>query len=336
MSVVFCSPAFAQWDLSKMISIDGERVSYNAQQVPAELRNHWPKELEDEFQNRAHQVITAQARDTKAGVNTYFENEKRSYGFLMAHVLGGNSQIALKHLQARDHQHEEWHRETAGIDYYACFTLKHQMRKYFYFGDLLTPEYREQMFEGAKRWTQRDPMRREHYAHVEKKEGWGPDARNSWVDVRSTENLWLMRTTSVYLMAEETGNEGTRELYREHILNYAKTLFRIGIGEWDSENYHGHSIGPLLNLYDFAKDQAVKSAAKACLDFYAIAGAIKYWRGGSTDRPSETTTMHNRSAAAQQIHCGCGLASIQLAKQIIGSRTKFIKSPAPIAPQWLP
>ncbi|MEZ5300047.1 MAG: hypothetical protein R3F11_05175 [Verrucomicrobiales bacterium] len=103
---------------------------------------------------------------------------------------------------------------------------------------------------------------------------------NSWVDVRSTENLWLMRTTSVYLMAEETGNEETRKLYRQHLLDYAKTLYRIGIGEWDSENYHGHSTGPLLNLYDFAKDRDVRAAAKACLDFYAVAGAVKYWRGG--------------------------------------------------------
>ena len=89
-----------------------------------------------------------------------------------------------------------------------------------------------------------------------------------------------MRTTSVYLMAEETGNEATRRLYRKHILDYTQTLYRVGIGEWDSENYHGHSVGPLLNLYDFAKDQDVKAAAKACLDFYCVAGAIKYWRGG--------------------------------------------------------
>ena len=74
---------------------------------------------------------------------------------------------------------------------------------------------------------------------------------------------------------EETANKKTAEIYRQHILNYTKTLYRIGIGEWDSENYHGHSIGPLLNLYDFADDSSVRAAAKACLDFYCIAGAIK-------------------------------------------------------------
>lgn len=271
---------WAQWNLSKMVSVKGPRTTYNSRPIPDELRNVWPSELEIEFQRRAHQIIQAQTRDIKAGVNTYFENEKRTYGYLMAHVLGGKSEAALKFLQARDHQHQEWHRETAGIDYFACFTLKHQMRKYFYFGDLLAPAYRKQMFDGAKRWTSKDPMRRPHYAYEGQKEGWGPNAKNSWVDVRSTENLYLMRVTSVYLMAEETGNRETTKLYKSHLLNYAKTLYRIGIGEWDSENYHGHSIAPLLNLYDFAKDNEVQRAAKACLDFYAAAGAVKYWRGG--------------------------------------------------------
>ena len=89
---------------------------------------------------------------------------------------------------------------------------------------------------------------------------------NSWVDIRSTENLFLMRNTSVYLMAEETGNEATRLKYKRILLDYAAALYRIGMGEWDSENYHGHSVAPLLNVYDFAKDPDVKLAAKASLD----------------------------------------------------------------------
>jgi len=273
------SAALAEWDLAKMITQEGGRTTYNARPVDRKLLNPWPADLEAAFQKRAHSIITAQRRDVKAGVNTYFENEKRTYGYLMAHVLGGNSEVALRHLQAQDHQHKLWHRETEGIDYYACFTLKHQMRKYFYFGDLLEPAYRKQMFDGARKWTAKDPMRRPHYAFA-KKSGWGPDAHNSWVDIRGTENLYLMRVTSVYLMAEETGNAATTALYKQCVLNYTRTLYRVGIGEWDSENYHGHSIAPLLNLYDFAKDAEVKAAAKACLDFYAAAGAVKYWRGG--------------------------------------------------------
>jgi len=278
--VSIVSTASGGWDLSKMVTERGGQTTYNALPVDRSLVNPWPADLEAAFQRRAHGIITAQRRDTKAGANTYFENEKRTYGYLMAHILDGNAEEGLKHLQGQDHQHQEWHRETAGIDYYACFTIKHQIRKYFYFGDLLDPAYKKQMYDGAKKWTAKDPMRRSHYAYRGPKEGWGPDARNSWVDIRSTENLYLMRVTSVYLMAEETGNRATTALYKQTILDYTKTLYRIGIGEWDSENYHGHSITPLLNLYDFAKDKEVKAAAKACLDFYAAAGAVKYLRGG--------------------------------------------------------
>ncbi len=246
----------------------------------AALRNPWPRELEDEFRLRADFILREQCRKPMSGANTYFENEKRGYGILMAQALGGLATTALPALQAEDAQAAEWHRETAGIDYYACFTLKHQMRKYFFFGDFLDRAYTRRMFEGAKRWTEKDPLRRPHYAYKGPGPGWGPDVKNSWVDVRATENLFLMRAASVYLMAEETGNEETRRRYRAMLLDYAKALYRVGLGEWDSENYHGHSMAPLLNLYDFAKDPAVKLAAKAALDFVMATGAVKYYRGG--------------------------------------------------------
>ncbi|MFO0916236.1 MAG: hypothetical protein U0795_24975 [Pirellulales bacterium] len=257
--------------------------------VPDELRNPWPVEWEAEFQARAERVLKAICAKHKAagGGNTYFENEKRGYGFLMAHALAGDRETAIKELQIEDAQAKEWHSQTAGIDYYACFTLKHQMRKYFLFGDRLDPVYKQRMFDGAKSWTELDPLRRPHPAFVKSGEGWGPDVRNSWVDVRSTENLFLMRVTSVYLMAEETGNEATRQQYKRQILEYAAALYRVGMGEWDSENYHGHSIAPLLNLFDFAKDGEVRSAAKACLDYVCAIGAVKYYRGafnGPTNR----------------------------------------------------
>ncbi|HND52238.1 MAG TPA: hypothetical protein PLV92_07570, partial [Pirellulaceae bacterium] len=214
-----------------------------------------------------------------AAGNTYFENEKRTYGLLMAQVLGGR-EGAIKDLQVEDGQAKEWHRETQGIDFYACFTIKHQTRKFFYFGDLLEPAYRQRMIDGAKAWTAQDPLKRPHYAFDKPGEGWGPNVRNSWVDVRSTENLYLMRVTSVYLFAEATGNRDVAAKYKNEIRRYATTLFRVGMGEWDSENYHGHSIAPLCNLYDFAQDPEVKLLAKACLDWAFAAGAVKYNRGG--------------------------------------------------------
>jgi hypothetical protein len=250
----------------------------------------WPPEWEREFHERGQRVLKGMCAKQKAaglGGRTYFENEKRAYGFLMAHLLAGDKERAIREIQKEDAQARQWHAHTAGIDYYACFTLKHQIRKYFLFGDQLDPAYKRRMFEGAKAWTEQDPLRRPHPAFVKAGDGWGPDVKNSWVDVRSTENLFLMRVTSVYLMAEETGNENTRQLYKQIILKYAAALYRVGMGEWDSENYHGHSIAPLLNLFDFAKDKEVKEAAQACLDYVCAIGAVKYWRGafnGPTNR----------------------------------------------------
>lgn len=279
LGLLAAAPAIqSDWTLERMVTREGGEVVFHHRPIPAALRNPWPAAAEAEFQKRAAGIIAAQAKLTGKGT-TFFESEKRFYGYRMAHILGGRHEEALRALQAEDAQARDWHRHTRGIDYFACFTLKHQMRKYFYFGDLLESEYRRRMFEGAKLWTAQDPLRRPHHAYA-KATGWGPNAKNSWVDVRSTENLFLMRVTSVYLMAEETGNAATAAVYRDKLLKYARTLYRVGIGEWDSENYHGHSIAPLLNLYDFAKDQEVRRAAKACLDWFAAAGAVKYLAGG--------------------------------------------------------
>ena len=260
----------------------------------------WCAEWEDAFCDRADAMIRMTLAMGRIRGNTYFENEKRTYGQLMMQALGGEVEHAMEVLQGRDHQADIWHRETAGIDYYACFTIKHQMRKYFYFGSLMRPEYAKQMYDGAKLWTEKDPLRRSHYAYEKGRSGWGPDVKNSWVDVRSTDNLYLMRTTSVYLMAEETGNEKTRRIYKDRFATFVKSLYRIGQGEWDSENYHGHSIAPVHNMYDFAKDPEVKLLAKACLDWFYAAGAVKYRRGafnGPTKRDYNHVQPFGGSAA---------------------------------------
>jgi len=248
--------------------------------VAEQFRNPSSEKDENEFAKRTREIIAAHDKIRVNPGNTFFENEKRTYGYLMSQALGERGLDAIVDLQREDAQAKTWHQKTAGIDYYAAFTLKHQIRKYFYFGDMLEPEYRKRMYDGAKAWTSKDPLRRSHPCFLRSGPGWGPDNKDSWVDVRSTENLFLMRVTSVYLMAEETGNRETAATYKKIILDYTKALYRIGMGEWDSENYHGHSLTPLLNLYDFSKDNDVKLAAKACLDWMFAAGAIKYYRGG--------------------------------------------------------
>ncbi|HAC63811.1 MAG TPA: hypothetical protein DCF68_09790 [Cyanothece sp. UBA12306] len=248
--------------------------------IEDKFRNLWTSELENQFQQRAQQVIKHYANRESYG-NNYQENEKRSYPRAMFDFLAGNRKKSLAFLQLEDPEKKE-HQHTEGIDYYYSFTLKGQIRKYFLFGQFLDPAYKKRMFEGAKKWTKTDPLTTPHPIHG-MGEGTGQDwsirRRGKQVDGRNTDNLRAMRETSVYLMAEETGNEETRQIYKQKIQRYVWALYHIGMGEWDSEVYHGHTFAPYLNLYDFAKDTEVKLLAKAALDWLSMAAAIKYYRG---------------------------------------------------------
>lgn len=250
--------------------------------VDPKFNNPWSPELEDAFLTRADHAIRHFA-DVKVAGNTWGENEKDSYPKAMMAILNGRRDEALKVLQGEDAQARTDHTGTRGIDLYWNFTIKGQTRKYFYFGEFLDEAYRDRMTEAAKLWTEKDPLRREHpvYGKGDPSKGvWGPENKGSWVDVRSTDNLRAMRDTSVYLMAEATGNKETAAKYKENIKDYVYMLYNVGMMEWDSENYHGHTLAPYHNLYDFAKDPEVKLLAKAALDWLYAAGAVKYYRGG--------------------------------------------------------
>ncbi|MGB7376878.1 MAG: hypothetical protein WA959_09980 [Rivularia sp. (in: cyanobacteria)] len=232
--------------------------------------------MEAEFQKRAKQVI-AQFAGKKYGT-TSFESEKRSYPKAMIDFLAGNRESSKDFLQAEDADAKS-HSHTLGIDFYSSFTLKGQVRKYFYFGEYLDPEYRQRMKQAMQLLTAEDPLKRRF---PDRRKFWasGTDNCDSWVDCRNTDNLKAMRNSAVYLFAEETGNEETRQTYKQRIRRNISTLYQIGQGEWDSENYLGHTITAYLNLYDFAKDKEVKSLAKSGLDWLLATGALKYWRGG--------------------------------------------------------
>ncbi|MBP0016712.1 MAG: hypothetical protein J7647_04045 [Cyanobacteria bacterium SBLK] len=249
-------------------------------QVDRQYQNDWTQELEAEFQRRARVAIEYYAG--KDYGPTFGEREKQAYPLAMLDFLAGNRKKAIAALQAEDEEAER-HQHTEGIDLYYSFTLKGQIRKYFLFGDLLDPAYKERMFIAAKKWTERDPLTRPHPIHGRgdrSLEGWDIKKMGNWVEDRNTDNLRAMRDISVYLMAEETGNEETRQLYKQKIRRYVWTLYHIGMGEWDSPIYHGHTFATYLNLYDFAKDPEMKVLAKSALDWLSAAAAVKYYRGG--------------------------------------------------------
>ncbi|WP_206813745.1 hypothetical protein [Chroococcus sp. FPU101] len=250
-------------------------------EVDPKFRNLWTSELETQFQQRSKAIIQSFANPKQYG-NTFQENEKRSYPNAMFDFLAGNRKRAIAFLQQEDSDQKN-QAHTNGIDYYFSFTLKGQIRKYFLLGSYLDPAYRQKMYDGAKKWTQEDPLMRPHpiYSYGDGTgKDWSIQRRGRWVDGRNTDNLRAMRETSVYLMAEETGNEATRQLYKQKLQRYVWALYNIGMGEWDSEVYHGHTFAPYLNLYDFAKDPEVKQLAKSALDWLSTAAAIKYYREG--------------------------------------------------------
>ncbi len=246
--------------------------------TPEALRNPWPEAEEEAFLDRCDRLIERLGAAGGYG-NTYFENEKRSYPAAMMGFLAGHREAALKFLQGRDANAGDWNKHTLGIDLFPCFTLKQQLRKYFFFGPYLDPEYRARMKQAADIWTEKDPLRRPHPAHKPGASGWTPVAKNSWVDVRGTDNLQAMRDVAVYLFAEEAGNTATRDLYRKKIANTIRNMFTVGMGEWDSENYHGHTMTAYLQLYDFAKDPEVRLMGKAAMDSLSAIGAFKFYRG---------------------------------------------------------
>jgi len=111
--------------------------------------------MQAEFQQRSQKAITQLAG--KHYGSTAFENEKRSYPRAMIDILAGNREKAIAFLQSEDADADR-NAHTLGIDFYSGFTLKAQVRKYFYFGKYLDPSYRWRMKEAMGILTQKDPL----------------------------------------------------------------------------------------------------------------------------------------------------------------------------------
>lgn len=282
---VFVGLLVGFWIASSVQASDAVRVmGVDPQPTDPAMNNPWPAEWEQVFWERAeHAVAFWKGQRPRGG--TYGENEKNYYPTAMWAYLTGDKATAIKAFEEPDHVKAD-HAYTNNVDFYWCFTLKGQMRKYFYFGktlNALSPEYMETFKDGARKWLQTDPMTTEHPVHGKGKgggPGWGPEIKGRRVDGRNTDNLRAMRDISVYLMAEEVGAADIRDAYAAKINRYVATLYNIGMSEWDSPNYHGHTISAYHNLYDFAADPKMKLTAKAALDWLYAAGAVKYAWGG--------------------------------------------------------
>ena len=274
--------------------------------MDASLKNQVTPEYEAEFWKRANRIIRVSTKNAdgswkKPYTNTFFENEKRSYPAGMFAILAGNEKAGLDVLQADDADAGD-NKHTLGIDLFPAFTLKGQVRKYFYFGSMLTPAYRDKMKQAFDIWTKTDPRTTPHPIYQKfnpKVEGWGPTRfGNRQVDSRNTDNLRAMRDIAIYLFAEEAGNKETMEAAKKDIIFYVNTLYTVGQGEWDSDTYLPHVVTPYLCLYDFAKDPAMRSVAKAALDHFFTSAALKY-RNATFAGPSKRDYGNGYRAMAQ-------------------------------------
>lgn len=70
-----------------------------------------------------------------------------------------------------------------------------------------------------------------------------------------------------------------KEQAKAKLRKYVKDLYAFGQGEWDSSTYMPYDVDGMLNVYDFSKDEECRLLARAALDWYAAAHALKYSDG---------------------------------------------------------
>ena len=258
-------------------------------------------------------------------------NTSSAKNFLIGNATYDTNDIGLSNL-------------TEYVDLFPSFTLKGQMPKYFYFGQYsrsvlgagagyldhtypanasgidapwANKTYLERMRAAFATWAndnnpdKPDPYRRPNpYYTGPEGPGWTAGDRNSWVDVRNTDNLKLMREAAVYLFAHETGNTNNRDTYANRLRDHFTASFRTGLSEWDSQNYLAYSIDPLLSFHAFAPEtingqtNGLKRQAKAMLDLQFASAAMKYYRGGfggPSKRITSTSNVTFGNSAAQQL-----------------------------------
>ena len=149
------------------------------------------------------------------------------------------------------------------------FAAVNWARFYPIFADALTDETKEKLFAAAKKY-------------------------GSYHSGGGTENHVVMWRTSANVlpyyfgdgMLGHRGKDAMLRTGKEWLANYVKGLYAGGQGEWDSSTYLAFDINGMLNIYDFSKDEESRLLAKAALDWYAAAYALKY-RDGVYTAPNQ-------------------------------------------------
>ncbi|MCC5806983.1 MAG: hypothetical protein JJU00_11710 [Opitutales bacterium] len=123
-----------------------------------------------------------------------------------------------------------------------------------------------------------------------------------------TENHIGMSRTSGYLFATEARDmpalADTAEDWEARIkawaLDWARKIYQVGTGEWDSAVYTTYNLIGWINLHDHSGDAEIRAAARAVLDYYAAALALKYTQRVHGGPESRGTTNYTRRSSASE------------------------------------
>lgn len=117
----------------------------------------------------------------------------------------------------------------------------------------------------------------------------GIDSMCTW-----TENHYILFSSAAYLAGQyypdevfiNSGETGRQKMARNRprILRWLDLRFRTGFSEWLSHVYYDEDLTALLSLYDFAKDDEIRSKAEMVLDLLLLDMALNSFKGvfGST------------------------------------------------------
>ncbi len=102
-----------------------------------------------------------------------------------------------------------------------------------------------------------------------------------------TENHLALSRFSGYLLCQnwledhpddERAKQGLAQC-RAYILKRMRRVLEVGTGEFNSTTYYGYQMRGMMLCYEFAKDEEVRDACRALLDYFATEICLNYFNG---------------------------------------------------------
>ncbi|MGC9454086.1 MAG: hypothetical protein ACP5HU_04405 [Phycisphaerae bacterium] len=259
--LVFCGAAAAQWDGPWDIPAPDSSEHPSAEDAPAADPRTYPNE--DGFRTRARTVLEGVADNNlmtwRRGYFTGGDPGKYLPGHAMAKLLIGQDDPDIRRLYNDDRSHRE-HYHFAAVNWARFLPI---------FGEqVLTEDTREKLAERAFRY-------------------------GAYMNPSGTENHMTMWLTSANVLPLYTGRglsnqpaDAVLAKAKGQLRRYISGIYEAGNGEWDSSTYIMFTMNGLMNIYDFAEDDDVRLMARAGLDWFATAYALKY-RDGVFTAPNQ-------------------------------------------------